>query len=772
MKLVRDARLVIAALCLVVLSVQSLSAELGKVPVPGADSAGKAQNPAATDAIQVPVLEDPGVAAVLAANPLTPRERVRAADVLLRLNRPDLAKQMLEQVLKSPLDEATLLALDEEFGSATFFRFASHPELAPEGTNLATAVFDAVRKSRSDPGRLAGLVNDLCQSPNDRWYQVAEALIKAGPVVVPPLCEALLDPSKHAAWPRVYYVLGQFRPDADAALISLLLTVPDEKKSGVVGGIVALRITGTVPYLLPLAFGLDGKAEVAELGKRACEQLSGPLPTQRQAARILRTEIETILTQPVPQGSEVLSLLWWDSAANRVEARRVSFEMWRRERAAFLSEKAAQLVADDSELRDLASCLILEKIGYRERVEWGMNVPSEDSSGTPNLQKNDSRAVAVKASQALERWDPEIEDFNRWLGQCLAREWYHGAWVAVCWMRESGDAAGLLGRDVPPLIRAVQSSDPELRFVATDTVLKLAAGGTFRGASYVMKELAYFAASEGKAGALVADPVLSHANQIASYLKEIGYSRVDIVSDGGSLLDAAPRSPDYEIILVSAGIQRPPLNLTLQRLRAEPRLAGVPVLVYADPDWLPLADATVRGIPSALSVAVPSDPQDLAGLIARAKMVPTVRSVSIDQRLEWARAAMAWFLVFVEHPPEGISRTEIESAAISALEVPQLQELSLEILGQLATPKSQSALVEAVSRNDWPIALRVKALGAFRKAVEKRGVQLTTQQILQQYERYNQSTQSPPEVRKILGLILDYIEAPTQVQAVGIQAKE
>jgi len=119
--------------------------------------------------------------------------------------------------------------------------------------------------------------------------------------------------------------------------------------------------------------------------------------------------------------------------------------------------------------------------------------------------------------------------------------------------------------------------------------------------------------------------------------------------------------------------------------------------------------------------------------------VPTVRSVSIDQRLEWARAAMAWFLVFVEHPPEGISRTEIESAAISALEVPQLQELSLEILGQLATPKSQSALVEAVSRNDWPIALRVKALGAFRKAVEKRGVQLTTQQILQQYERYKHS---------------------------------
>lgn len=772
MKLVRDAKLVIAALCWVVLYVSSLSAEPGKAPVAGGDGAAKAQDAVAPDAIQAPALEDPAVAAVLAANPLTPRERVRAADVLLKLNRPDLAKQMLEQVLKSPLDEATLLALHEEFGSATFFRFASRPELAPEGTNLATAVFDAVRKSRSDPGRLAGLVNDLCQSPNDRWYQVAESLIKAGPVVVPPLCEVLLDPSKHAAWPRVYYVLRQFRPDADAALVSLLLTLPDEKKSGLVGGIVAMRITGSLPYLLPLAFGLDGNAEVAELGKRACEQLSGPLPTPGQAARILRAEIETILTQPVPQGSEVLSLLWWDSAANRVETKRVSFEMWRRERAAYLGEKAAQLVADDPELCDLAGCLILEKIGYSERVEWGRNAPPKDLSGGPNLQNKDCRAVAAKVSQALSRWNPDVEDFNRWLGQCLTREWYHGAWVAVCWMKESGDATGLLGRDVPPLIRAVQSSDPELRFAATETALKLAAGGTFRGASYVMKELAYFAASEGKTGALVADPVLSRASQIVSYLKEVGYSRVDVVSDGGSLLDAAPRLPDYEIILISAAIQRPPLNLTLQRLRAEPRLAGVPVLVYADSDWLPSADVTVRNIPLTLSVAVPSHPQDLAGLIARAKMLPAVRSVNVEQRLEWARTAMAWFLVFVEHPPEGISRMEIESAAIRALEVPQLQELGLEILGQLATPKSQSALVEAVSRNDWPVALRGKALSALRKAVEKRGVQLTTQQILRQYERYNQSAQSPPEVRKILGLALDCLEAPTQVEAVGIQPKE
>jgi len=770
MNSVRDTRLVIAALGLLLLCARFSSAEPVKGPPAGGEAGGKAPSPTTSDTIQVPVSEDPAVAAVLAANPLTPRERVRAADVLLRLNRPDLAKQMLEQVLKSPLDDVTLLSLNQEFGSATFFRFASRPELAPEGANLATAVFDAVRRQRSDPSYLATLVTDLCQSPADRWYDLAESLIKAGPVVVKPLCEVLLDPSKYAAWPRVYYVLGQFRPDSDEALISLLFTVPDDKKPGIVGGMVALKVNRGVPFLLALACDANGSAETRELAKKALEHLSRPLPTQREVARVLRTEVETIFTQPVPLGLEVLTLLQWDSAANQMVAKQVSFEMWRRERAAYLAEKVTQLVPDDQELRDLAACLQLERVGYLERVEWGVESRQEGEPDALQAPTADSRTVAGKIGQVLGPWNPNAQDLSRWLGQCLTREWYHGAWAAICWLKESGDATGLLGREVPALIRALQAPDPEVRFAATDAALTLSAGGTFRGASQVMKELVYFASSEGMARALVADPVLARASQLASYLRTIGYGQVDIVSDGGALLEAGPLSPDYEVVLISASIQRPPLNLTLQRLRAEARLARVPILVYADADWLPMADATTRSIPATLSVAVPADPQDLAGLISRAKMLPEARVVTAQQRLEWAKTAMAWFLVFVEHPPEGVSRLEIESAALAAMDVPQLREIALEILGELATPKAQYALVEAVSRSDWTVPVRVKALGAFRKAVEKRGVQLTTQQILQQYERYNQSEQAPAEVRKILGLVLDCIEAPAQTRSVEVQS--
>ncbi|GIX02521.1 MAG: hypothetical protein KatS3mg112_1458 [Thermogutta sp.] len=82
---------------------------------------------------QVTPPEDPAVAAILAANPLTPRERIRAAIVLLKLGRVDLAKQMLQKVVSTPLDPLTLNGLHQEFGSATFFEFASRSDLGSRG---------------------------------------------------------------------------------------------------------------------------------------------------------------------------------------------------------------------------------------------------------------------------------------------------------------------------------------------------------------------------------------------------------------------------------------------------------------------------------------------------------------------------------------------------------------------------------------------------------------------------------------------------------------
>ena len=74
----------------------------------------------------------------------------------------------------------------------------------------------------------------------------------------------------------------------------------------------------------------------------------------------------------------------------------------------------------------------------------------------------------------------------------------------------------------------------------------------------------------------------------------------------------------------------------------------------------------------------------------------------------------------------------------------------------------QLALVNVASQNTRDIAQRQEAAAAFDVAVQRRGLMLTKSQIRRQYDRYNASANSDRATQKVLGAILDSIEAPTR----------
>ena len=109
--------------------------------------------------IEVPELdvsaeESPAVAAVLATGPEKPGELVRAARVLARLQRPDLARTMLRAVLDAGLNEDQLADLCEQFGSDVFVTMANQESLAPEGRELSKSVMSAATRRFHSPERL------------------------------------------------------------------------------------------------------------------------------------------------------------------------------------------------------------------------------------------------------------------------------------------------------------------------------------------------------------------------------------------------------------------------------------------------------------------------------------------------------------------------------------------------------------------------------------------------------------------------------------------
>ena len=91
-------------------------------------------------------------------------------------------------------------------------------------------------------------------------------------------------------------------------------------------------------------------------------------------------------------------------------------------------------------------------------------------------------------------------------------------------------------------------------------------------------------------------------------------------------------------------------------------------------------------------------------------------------------------------------------------------------MGNLGTPGSQRTLVDLASRSTLPFDLRMAAVESFRTSVEHFGILLTTTQVTRQYERYNESERLDASTQRVLGLLLDCIEARTDAGGVETQA--
>ena len=87
-----------------------------------------ASKPAASQpAAPVPPPMAPAVAAIMATKPATPGEKVRAAKILAGLDRPDLAKQMLAEVLAANLDQKQLFELEQTVRCSSFRQLVGTP---------------------------------------------------------------------------------------------------------------------------------------------------------------------------------------------------------------------------------------------------------------------------------------------------------------------------------------------------------------------------------------------------------------------------------------------------------------------------------------------------------------------------------------------------------------------------------------------------------------------------------------------------------------------
>lgn len=696
-----------------------------------------------------PAAEDPAVEAILATNPSTPLEWVRAAKILADLRRPELAKAFLKKTLDAQLDQEQLVALEDFFGSGVFAEMATRTELAPEARQLGDAVLSAVRSYLQDPARLASLVGNLQDASADVRYRALVELRRAGGAAAGPMVAALANPGRAAEHANVRAALVRLGADAVDPLIAILESGDPQLVAQAILVLADLGDERAIVFLLAPFASNESVPLVRQAAEVGLLKLLGRRPTTEEAAGMLveRAEEYSGGSRPLREDVDGRVELWaWDAAAKQLTTKSYLAEDAARVVASRLAREAFTIAPEAPKARLLYLATMLEEAAYAN----GLDRPLDASENTP----------AGRASE----FGPEIVEELLVYG--LESGHAPVAAAAARILGQTGKAETLLyqGARPAPLVQATWHADRRVRFAAVEAILGLEPILPFPGSSRVTEALSYFASSHQAPRVLVAGPSTAESQRVGGYLVAMGYELETAVT-GRDVVRKLLASPDYELALIDAAIQRPTLDFLLQELRHDCRTARLPVGVIGRAGRFERARYLARRDPLAEAVTRPhtedvvrGQVDGLVGLLGRERVAPAERQSQTAQALKWLAALSGdKRAVFDFH--------RAEEAALAALFLPSVAPDAIVVAGNLATPESQQALVDLASRWTQPLELRGAAVRSFRHSVEENGILLTTDQILRQYDRYNESETLGVATQQVLGLILDTIETPARIEA-------
>ncbi len=345
------------------------------------------------------------------------------------------------------------------------------------------------------------------------------------------------------------------------------------------------------------------------------------------------------------------------------------------------------------------------------------------------------------------------------LSYAMAHDHTASAAAAARLLGEVGQADAMLaqGAEPSPLVRAVQSPDRRLRLAALHAIVRLQPLRSFAGSSYVPQALGFFAASSGRRRALVACPNADVARDLAGQLSAAGF-QVDAFGNGRDLLFQAAKSPDYELALIDVTIDHPTVDLLLQQLRHDPRTASLRVGLIARDGYLARAEHSASLDSLSKAFSRPRDEKSLRWQLRQLEKLSPQDFVDFAARQRQAAEALDLLADLYRSSRNVYDLHRAQPFVIAALMNPRLAVKAAAVLAEVNSAESQRALVDLVSRDTQPLAVRRAAAKAFRQNVEQHGILLTTDEIRRQYVRYNQSKNQDVETQKLLGFVLDCLE--------------
>lgn len=163
--------------------------------------------------------------------------------------------------------------------------------------------------------------------------------------------------------------------------------------------------------------------------------------------------------------------------------------------------------------------------------------------------------------------------------------------------------------------------------------------------------------------------------------------------------------------------------------------------------------------PLAKAFARPHEDASITWQLEQLATLKAEEFVTFEERQRQAGEALDMLAELGRNPGKLYDMHQAEKAVLAALNTPSLSKKAIAVLATINSPEAQRALVEAAGRVTQPLEIRQAAVSAFRENIQAHGILLTTEEIKRQYQQYNENKNQDAAGQKILGLILDCMEA-------------
>ncbi len=696
------------------------------------------QNPFDT----APVITSPTVRAIVDADPQTPAELIRAVGMLLDLDQDELAKPYLDRLAAQELTPQQWFELYREAGPEAVFRIANRDAVQPQGADVAQRILGGAEQHAIDPDRINQLAN---QVTDDDIYVRSQALTDLrllSDTGAAALINLLADESRQADWPRLRAAVRYFGTSAEEPLLALLRSNELRLQVEAARALRHVPTSAAVESLYLSVFSPQTDSALQRAARDSLQQLSGRLPSRSEAEARLKRSAEDYLMDRVVMNQDAMDpMKWWrwDAETRSLQPRWMITQTVARIRAFRRARDLFRLQPDRPDNQLLFWLTRLESA----KLTSGIDQPLPDD-------------VLQRLSQAADA--DLILDV---LDQALGTQRIPAAIAACEVLARAGNGSLLIGTTSAPspLVEALDQGSPRLTHAASQAIAALDPQQSFVGSSRYVDALFRLAHSRGVRKVIVGHVNRQTGQTLTAALQQSGFT-ADAVTQSRAFYELASSDPDVELLVLTDTLSRPGFSGLLQSLRANPQTRRLPIIILVESENAERAQRLALRYDRTLVRPFTLDASYLAQQIAAAMDAAPDHRSTAGERREFAQAAMAQLVRLADHPGQYpyfdlVNRQELAAHVINT---PGLAAESCRLLSRIGTADAQRNLLSVANNDQLPDELRQIAAKSFADAVDHRGIMLTRDQILTQYNLYNASAQQPVEVQKIFGSILDVLE--------------